>query len=79
MDIIKWLQTNGREQLWWDSRGYKVDDIISFKTKDGLWCDIAKLTDMTQPYWCYEVTVQKTKHSEYVECSMFVTNLDGIV
>ena len=78
MDIIEWLKTNGIEHLWWKSGGYKVDDIISFRTKDGLWCNIQKLSDLVQPYWCYVVTVQKTKYSQYVEESMFVKSLDGI-
>lgn len=78
MSIIEWLKTNGFEHLWWKSGGYKVDDVMSFRTKDGLWCEIAKLTDLVQPYWCYVVTVQKTEHSLYVEESMFVKSLDGI-
>jgi hypothetical protein len=78
MDIIKWLEENGTD-LWWNTRGYKVTDIISFKTKDGLWCIIKKLTDLVQPYWCYVVTVQKTQFSQYVEASRFVRSLDGIV
>ena len=78
MNIIEWLKTNGIEHLWWDTRGYKVDDIISFQTKDGLWCEIKKLSDLVQPYWCYVVTVQKTKYSQYAEKSMYVKSLDGI-
>ena len=78
MNIIEWLQDNGVEQLWWSSGGYGVEEIISFKTKDGLWCEIKMLTDLVQPYWCYIVTVKKTEHSLYVEESRFVNSLDGI-
>lgn len=78
MNIIEWLRTNGFEHLWWDTRGYGVDEVMSFRTKDGLWCIIKKLHDSVQPYWCYVVTVQKTEHSQYVEESMFVKSLDGI-
>ena len=79
MNIIKWLEQNGYSKLWWNSGGFKVEDVIEFRTKDGLWCKIAKITDLVQPYWCYEVTVQKSEHSQYVEASMFVKSLDGIV
>ena len=78
MNIIEWLETNGFESLWWDTRGYKMNDVMSFHTKDGLWCNIRKLSDLVQPYWCYVVTVQKSEHSQYVEASMFARSLDGI-
>lgn len=78
MNIIEWLKEYGTEQLWWSSGGYSVSDIISFKTKDGLWCEIQELTDLVQPYWCYIVTVRKTKYSEYYEEARFVKSLDGI-
>ena len=78
MNIIEWLKTNGIEHLWWNTGGYKVDDIISFRTQDGLWCEIKKLTDLVQPYWAYVVTVQKSERSMYVEESMYARSLDGI-
>ena len=78
MGVIEWLKTNGFEHLWWKSGGYKIDDVMSFRTKDGLWCEIKRLTDLVQPHWCYVVTVQKTEYSQYVEESMFVKTLDGI-
>ena len=78
MNIIEWLKINGIEHLWWNTGGYKVDDVISFRTKDGLWCEIKKLTDLVQPYWCYVVTVQKSEYSMYVEESMYARSLDGI-
>lgn len=78
MNIIEWLKTNGIEHLWWRTGGYKVDDVISFRTQDGLWCEIKRLTDLVQPHWAYVVTVQKSEHSLYVEASMYARSLDGI-